>query len=628
MKLTVPILFVALSVLSGCGGGAGSSSSPSPIPTPTPTPPPAPTQTFAGIFRATASRGAVASAAISSHHADSTTTASATMMTARTNHAAIALSDGRVLVVGGYDNNGVPLNTGEVFDPVTETFTPAVNNMCYTYGESTLVKLNDGRILIFGGGGSSDSVDTCDISANHGSNGGLYDPEINAFISTPEFTIPGCNGCSPIQTDVRNGAVAYVLEDGNILVYGGTTLAQWPGLPVVINPYTWTEYVIPNGDQRSDFASVQLPNGTVVISGGSVPSPIAPPSISNDVLEFNYNAADPASSTFTKVATLVHGRKQHSMAVKPDGSVYVYGGVDSSGTTLSSIEHIDPVAGTSTPIVNLPDDRSQIHSADLQNGRSLIVGGVTTDSAAQLAQVVVDEATNQAGYTQGNMTTARLGYTSTVLPTGRVVLIGGGNNTAEVFEPQAVTYLHLKHESVPLGGSLAFDVITDGTRDANGNYPLTTQAVTITTSYGTLDSPSQVSGNHLTVPNDPSAPDYAVLQATAADGTVANVAVHINKHPISVVVVNVSNPAQLTPVTDDCSNWMQLIIDSSVTDMYGKQFTVTSVNGTVYNYNYDNSTFNYTGPGYQSGIPDTLTVTLGSDPTPLVLNLPPCKAVG
>ncbi len=46
------------------------------------------------------------------------------MNTPRMNHAAVALSDGSVLIVGGVDNNGNVLNTAEIFDPVRGVFRP------------------------------------------------------------------------------------------------------------------------------------------------------------------------------------------------------------------------------------------------------------------------------------------------------------------------------------------------------------------------------------------------------------------------------------------------------------------------------------------------------------------------
>ena len=52
-----------------------------------------------------------------------TFTAVGSMHTARFNHAAAALPNGKILITGGEDGSGNTLNTAEIFDPTTNTFT-------------------------------------------------------------------------------------------------------------------------------------------------------------------------------------------------------------------------------------------------------------------------------------------------------------------------------------------------------------------------------------------------------------------------------------------------------------------------------------------------------------------------
>src|SRR5438045_2484039 len=71
------------------------------------------------------------------------------MAVARKGHTATVLSDGRVLIVGGRDTNGV-IAAGEIFDPVTKAFSlVGVMNVPRTGHTATL--LADGRVLIAGG---------------------------------------------------------------------------------------------------------------------------------------------------------------------------------------------------------------------------------------------------------------------------------------------------------------------------------------------------------------------------------------------------------------------------------------------------------------------------------------------
>ena len=56
-------------------------------------------------------------------NSDYTFTAVGSMHTARFNHAAAALPNGKILITGGEDGSGNTLNTAEIYDPATQTFT-------------------------------------------------------------------------------------------------------------------------------------------------------------------------------------------------------------------------------------------------------------------------------------------------------------------------------------------------------------------------------------------------------------------------------------------------------------------------------------------------------------------------
>jgi hypothetical protein len=69
----------------------------------------------------------------------------------RTNHTATTLSDGRVLVVGGMDSNGVVAQSAEIFDFTTATWTEVARPTARVGHTTTL--LPDGRVLVAGGAG-------------------------------------------------------------------------------------------------------------------------------------------------------------------------------------------------------------------------------------------------------------------------------------------------------------------------------------------------------------------------------------------------------------------------------------------------------------------------------------------
>nr|WP_225937245.1 galactose oxidase-like domain-containing protein [Myxococcus sp. RHSTA-1-4] len=80
----------------------------------------------------------------------------ASMTTARRQHNAVILPDGRVLVLGGtrgsgFDNSSYPVRHAEVYDPATNRWTRLASNAAYRGYHSTALLLPDGRVLSAGG---------------------------------------------------------------------------------------------------------------------------------------------------------------------------------------------------------------------------------------------------------------------------------------------------------------------------------------------------------------------------------------------------------------------------------------------------------------------------------------------
>ncbi|MBF6558407.1 MAG: hypothetical protein IVW52_20115 [Acidimicrobiales bacterium] len=114
----------------------------------------------------------------------------------RFGHTATLLSDGRVLLVGGFGTGGA---TAELYDPQTGTFSP-FENLNVARAGHTATLLADGRVLVTGG-----------EDANHSSiaTAELYDPQTRTFRPTASLAV------------ARAGHTATLLPDGRILVTGG-----------------------------------------------------------------------------------------------------------------------------------------------------------------------------------------------------------------------------------------------------------------------------------------------------------------------------------------------------------------------------------------------------------------------
>jgi hypothetical protein len=96
--------------------------------------------------------GALASAEHYSPELDSFERVEASLTDARWGHSATLLRDGRVLIVGGFDDQGAALASSELFDPSTRTFSPAAA-LSAARALHTATLLPDDRVLIAGGVG-------------------------------------------------------------------------------------------------------------------------------------------------------------------------------------------------------------------------------------------------------------------------------------------------------------------------------------------------------------------------------------------------------------------------------------------------------------------------------------------
>lgn len=96
------------------------------------------------------------------------------MTSARSGHTATVLDNGRVLIAGGYiGDTQNPGNTSEIFDPVSRTFTAVPAPMNSPRFKHTATLLPDGRVLIAGGSGDS--------SGNSVNTGELFDPVTQTY---------------------------------------------------------------------------------------------------------------------------------------------------------------------------------------------------------------------------------------------------------------------------------------------------------------------------------------------------------------------------------------------------------------------------------------------------------------
>jgi hypothetical protein len=138
---------------------------------------------------------------------------------------------------------------------------------------------------------------------------------------------------------------------------------------------------------------------------------------------------------WTVTASMSTPRSQFAVALLQSGKVLMAGGVDDLGRPLASGEVYDPVARTFTNTVNnMPNKATNFTATLLGNGSVLLAGG--GNASAQL----YNPTTNSFAAT-GGMSSQRSNHTATLLPNGQVLIAGGSNNagsaqnTAQLFDP-------------------------------------------------------------------------------------------------------------------------------------------------------------------------------------------------
>ncbi|MGA8036692.1 MAG: kelch repeat-containing protein [Candidatus Acidiferrales bacterium] len=372
---------------------------------------------LAGIFHVVASSseesGVTASATITVTTSTSGFTPTGNLQEARGLHTATLLPDNTVLVAFGSNSNSYEEATGyvgltsvEVYDPGTGKFTEIEQDSgAGIFGHSATL-LPNGTVLLAGGFLNS----VWDYGGSLADNGaGLYDSATGQFSGTGNMTA------------LRGDHTATLLPNGQVLIAGGSSMdVTGPGLASaeLYDPASGT--FTPTGtmtDARFMQTATLLKDGKVLIVGGAVSNTAAP-----------LNTAelyDPSTGAFTITGSLRTAREQHTATLLDDGRVLIAGGSISSGggnpQPTATAEIYDPSTGTFTATQPMAVARS-LHTATLlNNGQVLVAGGGNDNSTAE----VFDPASGTFN-TTGGMEVGRSGHTATLLSNGKVLVAGGG----------------------------------------------------------------------------------------------------------------------------------------------------------------------------------------------------------
>jgi Kelch motif len=353
--------------------------------------------------------------------------ATGSMITPRFGHTATLLVDGRVLIAGGYTDTWNPLPypvngpavtaTAELYDPATGVFTPT-GSMITPRAYHTATLLPDGRVLIAAGRGAGRSEDNL-ASVE------IYDPTSGVFAATASLSTPSSN----------DNNTATLLLDGRVLIIGEPATVNGSFRAEIYDPSTAAFTPAANSTQPPAFAAANLlPSGQVLLASA----------VSSELY-------DPASAAFSPTGALFAFWNQ--TALLANGAVLAVGGDDDWGASAGASVY-DPVAGASSPTARMTAPRAHLTITLLPDSRVLITGGstwtgFTTPAGLQgmifdcclASSETYDPAAGLFSAT-GNMISARAGHTATLLPSGKILIVGGGSGdnspalaTAELCTP-------------------------------------------------------------------------------------------------------------------------------------------------------------------------------------------------
>jgi len=136
---------------------------------------------------------------------------------------------------------------------------------------------------------------------------------------------------------------------------------------------------------------------------------------------------DPATGTFSPTGSMSTTHPRTGVLLS-DGRVLFAGGGDHTGF-LASAELYDPATGKFIPTGSMSVARWGQTATLLPDGRVLIVGGETQDSTALASAELYDPATGKFSPT-GSMAVARTEQSAALLPNGLVLVAGGVTNAA------------------------------------------------------------------------------------------------------------------------------------------------------------------------------------------------------
>jgi hypothetical protein len=233
------------------------------------------------------------------------------LLQARSDHGAVALRDGGVLVTGG-NYNAHPLASTEIYDPRTDTWREAAP-LPTARVRFSIAALPDGRVLVAGGLSPIGQPLASSL---------IYEPDHDRWVAGPNLAFPR----------VQHAAVT--LASGDVLFIGGQFAASNTAerYDVARNIFTFAGTLI---RPRLVQQAVVLPDRRVLITGGSLEIP----GRTDWVPVADAEIWDPATNLWSAFASPALTRALGDLVATREG-LYLVGGIGDGLAARGTIERL------------------------------------------------------------------------------------------------------------------------------------------------------------------------------------------------------------------------------------------------------------------------------------------------
>ena len=358
---------------------------------------------------------------------------------------------------GGGQINGVGFYTAPGAVGIYHVVDASVENATLTANSTVTVTTSSSRFTPTGNLKVARGLHTATLLPNnkvlvaYGSNSNKYtDATGYVGLSSIEVYDAGTGTFTEIVGDSGNGIfghTATLMPNGKVLLaggfvnsvwdYGGSTSSNGAGLyDLATGQFSVTGNMMAS---RGDHTATLLANGKILIAGGADLGPTGTGFASAELY-------DPGTASFTQTGSMVVGRLLHTATLLQNGKVLIVGGaLTSASDPVTTAEVYDPATGIFTLTGAMATARERHTATLLADGTVLIVGGTTFTGTGNLhptATAEIYDPTTGLFSATGSVAEARTFHTAALLPNGKVLVAGGGdeNSTAEIFDPATGTF--------------------------------------------------------------------------------------------------------------------------------------------------------------------------------------------